>query len=163
MKRDFLEKMGFSTKAIHGGVAKNAFGALATPIYQTSTFVFDSAEQGGNRFALQEEGYIYLRLGNPTNSVVEEKLAILEGAEACMSTASGMGAISAALWTALKAGDHVLADETLYGCTFALLNHGMTRFGVDVTFVDTSDLDAVEKAMRPNTRLFTLNHLPTRL
>jgi len=156
MKRDFLEKMGFSTKAIHGGVAKNAFGALATPIYQTSTFVFDSAEQGGNRFALQEEGYIYSRLGNPTNSVVEEKLAILEGAEACMSTASGMGAISAALWTALKAGDHVLADETLYGCTFALLNHGMTRFGVDVTFVDTSDLDAVEKAMRPNTKVVYL-------
>jgi methionine-gamma-lyase len=156
MKRDFVEKMGFSTKAIHGGVVKNTFGALATPIYQTSTFVFDSAEQGGNRFALQEEGYIYSRLGNPTNSVVEEKLAILEGAEACMSAASGMGAISAALWTALKAGDHIVADETLYGCTFALLNHGMTRFGVDVTFVDTSDLDAVEKAMRANTKVVYL-------
>ncbi len=156
MNRDFVEKMGFSTRSIHGGVAKNSFGALATPIYQTSTFVFDSAEQGGSRFALEEAGYIYSRLGNPTNSVVEEKLAILEGAEACMSAASGMGAISAALWTALKAGDHIVADETLYGCTFALLNHGMTRFGVDVTFVDTSDLEAVEAAMRPNTKVVYL-------
>lgn len=156
MNRDFVEKMGFSTRSIHGGVAKNSFGALATPIYQTSTFVFDSAEQGGSRFALEEAGYIYSRLGNPTNSVVEEKLAILEGSEACMSAASGMGAISAALWTALKAGDHIVADETLYGCTFALLNHGMTRFGVDVTFVDTSDLEAVEAAMRPNTKVVYL-------
>ena len=156
MKREFLENMGFSTKAIHAGVVKNAFGALATPIYQTSTFVFDSAEQGGNRFALKEEGYIYSRLGNPTNSVAEEKVAILENAEAAMSAASGMGAISAALWTALKAGDHVLAAETLYGCTFALLNHGLTRFGVDVTFVDTSDLEAVKKAMKPNTKVVYL-------
>jgi methionine-gamma-lyase len=156
MKRDFVEKMGFSTRSIHGGIVKNAFGALATPIYQTSTFVFDSAEQGGSRFALEEPGYIYSRLGNPTNSVVEEKLAILEGTEACMSAASGMGAISAALWTALKAGDHIVADETLYGCTFALLNHGLTRFGIEVTFVDTSDLDALEKAMRPETKVVYL-------
>jgi len=156
MKREFAEKMGFSTKCIHAGVVKNAFGALATPIYQTSTFVFDSAEQGGNRFALKEDGYIYSRLGNPTNTVAEEKVAILEGAEAAMSAASGMGAISAALWTALKAGDHVVAAETLYGCTFALLNHGLTRYGVEVSFVDTSDLKAVEKAMKPNTKVVYL-------
>ncbi|MGE5627013.1 MAG: methionine gamma-lyase [Solirubrobacterales bacterium] len=156
MKRETVEKMGFSTKAIHAGVVKNAFGALATPIYQTSTFVFDSAEQGGNRFALKEEGYIYSRLGNPTCTVAEEKVAILEGAEAAMSAASGMGAISAALWTALKAGDHVVAAETLYGCTFALLNHGLTRYGVEVTFVDTADLDAVAKAMKPSTKVVYL-------
>lgn len=156
MKRDTVEKMGFSTKAIHGGVVKNTFGALATPIYQTSTFVFDSAEQGGNRFALKEDGYIYSRLGNPTCTVAEEKVALLEGAEAAMSAASGMGAISAAFWTALKAGDHVVAAETLYGCTFALLNHGLTRYGVEVTFVDTADLDAVAKAMKPNTKVVYL-------
>ncbi len=156
MKRENAEKMGFATKAIHAGVAKNAFGALATPIYQTSTFIFDSAEQGGNRFALKEEGYIYSRLGNPTCTVAEEKVAVLEGAEAAMSAASGMGAISAALWTALKAGDHIVAAETLYGCTFALLNHGLTRYGVDVTFVDTADLDAVAKAMKPNTKVVYL-------
>lgn len=156
MEREILEKMGFSTKAIHAGATKNTFGALAAPIYQTSTFVFDSAEQGGNRFALKEPGYIYSRLGNPTNTVAEEKVAMLEGADAAMSTASGMGAISSALWTILKAGDHVVAAETLYGCTFALLNHGLTRYGIEVSFVDTSDLDAVEKAMRPNTKVVYL-------
>lgn len=157
MDREKLEKMGFGTKTIHGGHKKDkATGALVTPIYQTSTFVFDSAEQGGRRFALEEDGYIYTRLGNPTNSQVEEKVAILEGAEACMSTGSGMGAVSSSLWTALKAGDHVVAAETLYGCTFAYLNHGLTRFGVDVTFVDTSDPENVRKAMKNNTRVVYL-------
>lgn len=151
-----LKNKGFSTKAIHGGAAPNTFGALTAPIYQTSTFVFDSAEQGGRRFALEEGGYIYSRLGNPTNTQLEKKLPLLEGAEACMSTASGMGAISATLWTALKAGDHVIACDTLYGCTFALLNHGLTRMGVEVTFVDMSDLDAVKKAFKPNTKVVYL-------
>lgn len=157
MERKKLESMGFGTKAIHGGHKTDAAtGALVTPIYQTSTFVFDTAEQGGRRFALEEEGYIYTRLGNPTNSQVEEKVAILEGAEACVSTGSGMGAVSSALWTALKAGDHVVAAETLYGCSFAYINHGLTRFGVEVTFVDTSDPENVRKAMRENTRVVYL-------
>lgn len=149
-----LKNKKFATKAIHGGHHKDPVsGALTTPIYQTSTFVFDSAEQGGRRFALEEDGYIYTRLGNPTNTQLEEKVALLEGAEACMSTASGMGAISSALWTVLKAGDHIVASKTLYGCTFALLNHGMTRYGVEVTFVDTSDLDEVKSAMKENTKV----------
>ncbi|WP_196342985.1 PLP-dependent transferase, partial [Paraclostridium sordellii] len=136
-----LKNKKFATRAIHGGHHKDPVsGALTTPICQTSTFVFDSAEQGGRRFALQEGGYIYTRLGNPTNTQLEEKVALLEGAEACMSTASGIGAISSALWTALKAGDHVVASKTLYGCTFALLNHGLTRYGVEVTFVDATNL-----------------------
>lgn len=148
--------MGFATKAIHGGNIKNAAGALATPIYQSSTFIFDSAEQGGRRFALEEEGYIYSRLGNPTNTVLEEKIALLEGGEAAVSVASGMGAITSALWTALKAGDHVVAAKTLYGCTFAYLNHGLTRYGVDVTFVDTSDPENVKAAMKENTKVVYL-------
>lgn len=147
---------GFGTMAIHGGSHKNPFGTLATPIYQTSTFIFDSAEQGGARFALEEEGYIYSRLGNPTVSVVEEKLALLEGAEAALATASGMGAIASVMWTFLKAGDHVLADKTLYGCTFALFSHGLTKFGIEVEFVDTSDLDAVRNALKDNTRIVYL-------
>ena len=110
-----LKEMGFATKAIHGGHADNAAGALATPIYQSSTFAFDTAEQGGRRFALEEGGYIYTRLGNPNNTELEEKIALLEGAEAAMSMSSGMGAITSALWTALKAGDHIVAAETLYG------------------------------------------------
>ena len=122
MEKEMLKKMGFATQAIHAGAMKNEFGALTNPIYQTSTFIFDSAEQGGNRFALQEPGYIYSRLGNPSNTQVEEKVAMLEGGEACCSMGSGMGAISSALWTLLSAGDHVVAGDTLYGCTFALLN-----------------------------------------
>lgn len=157
MNRKSIKNMGFGTKTIHGGhIGDKQYGALATPIYRTSTFIFDSAEQGGRRFALEEPGYIYSRLGNPTNAEVEEKVAILEGAEAAASAASGMGAISSSLWTALKAGDHVVASDTLYGCTFALLNHGLPRFGVEVTFVDTTDLEAVKKAMKSNTRVVYL-------
>lgn len=152
MKREELMNLGFATRAIHGGAAPNTFGALSAPIYQTSTFVFDSAAQGGSRFALQEDGYIYSRLGNPTCAVAEEKIALLEGTEACVSAGSGMGAISSALWTLLEQGGHLVASETLYGCTFALMNHGLTRYGVDVTFVDMTDLDAVQKALRPNTK-----------
>ena len=144
--------VGLGTKAIHAGNVKDAqYGALTTPIYQTSTFVFDSCEQGGRRFAGEEAGYIYTRLGNPTVSILENKVAALEGGEACVAAASGMGAISSALWTIAGAGKHIVADGTLYGCTFALLNHGMTRYGVEVSFVDTSDLDAVKAALKENT------------
>ena len=151
-----IEEKGFATKTIHGGSEKNPFGALTTPIYQTSTFVFDTAEQGGRRFALEEGGYIYSRLGNPTSSVLENKLALLEGAQAAIATSSGIGAISSTMWTLLKAGDHVLADKTLYGCTYAFLSHGLTKFGIEVDFIDTSDLEAVEKTMRSNTRVVYL-------
>ncbi|WMJ76440.1 MULTISPECIES: methionine gamma-lyase [unclassified Sedimentibacter] len=151
-----LSEMKFATRAVHAGYKKNEYGALATPIYQTSTFIFDSAEQGGRRFALEEEGYIYTRLGNPTSTQVEDKLANLENAEASVSMASGIGAITSVLWSALKEGDHVVAAKTLYGCTFAFLNHGLSKFGVTTTFVDTSDPENVRKAMKPNTRVVYL-------
>lgn len=149
-------KKGIGTMSIHTGNHKNPFGALAVPIYQTSTFVFDSAEQGGKRFALEEGGYIYSRLGNPTTAVFEEKIAALEGGEAAVATSSGIGAITSTLWTLLKAGDHVIADKTLYGCTFAYLNHGVAKFGVEVDFIDTSDLELVRKTMKSNTRVVYL-------
>lgn len=146
------ENCGFGTKAIHAGNVKDAqYGALTTPIYQTSTFVFDSCEQGGRRFAGAEAGYIYTRLGNPTVSILENKVAALEGGEACVAAASGMGAISSCLWSIAGAGKHIIADGTLYGCTFALLNHGMTRYGVEVSFIDTSDMAALKAAFKPNT------------
>ena len=146
------ENSGFGTKAIHGGRMKDTqYGALTMPIYQTSTFVFDCCEQGGRRFAGEEKGYIYTRLGNPSISAVENKVALLEGGEACAAASSGMGAVSACLWSIAGAGKHILADETLYGCTFALLNHGMTRYGVEVTFVDTSDLEQVKANLKENT------------
>ena len=151
-----MKKLGLGTTAIHAGTLKNLYGTLAMPIYQTSTFIFDSAEQGGRRFALEEDGYIYTRLGNPTTTVLENKIAALEEGEAAVATSSGMGAISSTLWTVLKAGDHIVTDKTLYGCTFALMNHGLTKFGVEVTFVDTSNLDEVKKAMKKNTRVVYL-------
>ena len=151
-----IKKCGLGTTAIHAGTLKNLYGTLAMPIYQTSTFIFDSAEQGGRRFALEEAGYIYTRLGNPTTTVLENKIAALEEGEAGIATSSGMGAISSTLWTVLKAGDHVVTDKTLYGCTFALMCHGLTRFGIEVTFVDTSNLDEVKNAMKENTRVVYL-------
>ena len=156
MKTNELKKLGFATQAIHGGTQPNTYGALTNPIYQSSTFVFASAEQGGRRFALAEPGYIYTRLANPTLTSVEEKLALLESGEAALVTASGMGAIAATLWTVLQAGDHVVAGDTLYGCTFSLLSHGLTRMGVEVTFVDMTDLEAVASAMQPNTQVVYL-------
>ena len=150
------KKYGLGTTAIHAGTLKNLYGTIAMQIYQTSTFIFDSAEQGGRRFALEEAGYIYTRLGNPTTTVLENKIAALEEGEAAVATSSGMGAISSTLWTVLKAGDHVVTDKTLYGCTFALMCHGLTRFGIEVTFVDTSNLDEVKNAMKENTRVVYL-------
>ena len=146
------KKAGFGTVSIHAGSCKNPYGTLAVPIFQTSTFVFDSAEQGGKRFALEEPGYIYSRLGNPTTTVLEDKIAQLESGEAAVATSSGMGAISSVMWTILKAGDHIISDKTLYGCTFAFFSHGLSRFGIEVSFVDTADGEAVKKAMKPNTR-----------
>lgn len=148
------KKAGYNTKLVHAGQHPDPLtGALSTPIYQTSTFVFESAEQGRARFALEEPGYIYTRLGNPTQQQLEDKVAILEGAEAGLAVASGMTAIAAPLWTLCQNGDHIVADKTLYGCTFALLSHCMPRFGIEVTFVDASNPENVAKAMRKNTRV----------
>ena len=151
-----FSKCGFATKQIHVGKHENSAGALTTPIYQTSTFEFDSVEQGGRRFAGQENGYIYTRLGNPTVTSVEEKVAALEGGEAALGTAAGMGAISSALWSSVVAGDEIVASDTLYGCTFALLNHGMTKFGVNVKFVDMAKLENVKAALTPATKVVYL-------
>ena len=156
MKHDDLKRMGFATQAIHGGSSPNAAGALVTPIYQASTFRFDSAEQGARRFALEEEGYIYTRLGNPNSTELEKKVALLEGAEAAVSAGSGMGAITSALWSALKPGDHIVAGKALYGCTFAFLSHGASKFGVETTFVNISNIDEVKKALRPTTKVVYL-------
>lgn len=146
------KNQGFATRQIHAGRAKNSAGALCTPIHQTSAFVFDSVEQGGARFAGQEDGYIYTRVGNPSLAEVEAKLAALENGEAAVATASGMGAISAALWSTLKSGDEVVADMTLYGCTFALLVHAMDRFGVKTVLADLTQPEELARALTDKTR-----------
>ena len=144
----------FDTECVHCGTHPDPqTGALATPIYQTSTFAFRNTDEGARRFKGEEKGYIYTRLGNPNFTAVEEKIALLEGGEAAAVAASGMGAISSVLWTALSAGDHVLAAKTLYGCTLSLLAHQFPRFGIETTFMDLTDLSAVRAAMKPNTRV----------
>jgi len=148
------DNAGYDTLIIHAGQSPDPVtGALATPIHQTSTFVFANAEQGAARFALEEAGYIYTRLGNPTQHALEEKMAALENAEAALAVASGMTAIAAALWTLCEKGDHIIAAETLYGCTHALLSHSMPKFGIEVTFVDAVNLDNIGNAVRPNTKV----------
>ena len=127
-------RRALSTIAIHHGYdPARHHDALNPPIFLSSTFVFPTAEAGGARFAGEQEGNIYSRLGNPTIALLESRLAALEVAEAAVGTASGMGAISATLWSLLRSGDEIVTDLTLYGCTFALFRHAFTRFGITVT------------------------------
>ncbi|NIB41376.1 methionine gamma-lyase [Pseudomaricurvus alkylphenolicus] len=145
---------GFATRAIHQGYDPlDHQGALAPPVYMTSTFAFPDIANGGNRFAGEQEGYIYGRLGNPTQTLLEERMASLEGGEAALATASGMGAITSALWSLVKAGDEIIADKTLYGCTFAFLQHGMSKFGVNVRYVDMTQPEALAAAITDKTRV----------
>ena len=147
-------KASFSTRAIHSGydAAENE-GALNPPVYMTSTFCFDNVEQGAARFAGTEQGHFYSRISNPTQELLEVRLADLEEAEACLATASGMGAITATLWTLLAPGDKIIADKTLYGCTFAYLQHGLKKFGIIVDFIDCPDLHALATALTENTKV----------
>ncbi|MDD4657960.1 MAG: methionine gamma-lyase [Eubacteriales bacterium] len=148
------KKLGFATRAVHAGQEPDPqYGALSTPIYQTSTFVFKDVAQGAARFAGEEEGYIYTRLGNPTVTALEEKIACLEGGEDAAAFGSGMAAVSAAIMALVNQGDHVVHSAALYGCTFAFLHELIARFGVTATGVDTADLEAVKKAIRPNTKV----------
>lgn len=148
-KSDHIE-----TNTIHGGkTSQGEFGPLSTPIYQTSTFVFDSVQQGADRFAGESQGHIYSRLGNPTVDELEARMALLEGTEAAAAFGSGMGAVSAAVLGLLKQGDHMVTSHRLYGCTFALFNHQLPAFGIEVSFVDLSDEAAVLAALKPNTKV----------
>lgn len=141
-----------STRLIHGDShGMKPYGSLQMPIFQTSTFEFESTAQGAARFAGQEEGYIYSRLGNPSRAVIEEKLAILENTEAAVAFGSGMGAISSATTTFMKKGSRLVADKALYGCTFALFSHKFTELGIDVEFIDFTDMKAARKALRKKT------------
>lgn len=151
-----FKKLGFTTNAIHNNLHDEQFGALTFPIYQTSTIVFDNAKQGGDRFAGEVDGYIYSRLGNPSTTLLETKLARLEGCEAALVLSSGMGAIATMFFTALKSGDHIICDEVIYGCTHSLLQHHLPKFGITCTFVDTSKKENIEKALQANTKMIYL-------
>ncbi|MFK7941151.1 MAG: methionine gamma-lyase [Roseovarius sp.] len=147
-------KAGFSTRAIHHGYdAQSHQGALNPPVYLTSTFTFESAEAGGAMFAGEREGHFYSRISNPTLDQLEQRIACLEGAAAGVATASGMGAITSVFWSFISAGDEVIIDKTLYGCTFAFLSHGLTRFGITVTAVDMTDPDNLKQAITKRTKI----------
>ena len=142
-----------ATKVIHAGHIKDSSGALVSPLCQSATFVFDTAEQGAARFAGDEAGYIYTRLGNPTTAELERKMAVLEGAEAATATASGMAAVSSALLANLGQGDHLVASKAVYGCTFSLMTSQLAKFGIRVTLVDFNDLSAVAETITPATKV----------
>ena len=160
---------GKSTEAIHAGETLPILptGAqdhhsektgipLLPPIYQNSTFRFQTAEECASAFIDEDSGYIYTRWGNPTQKVLEQKLSTLEAGEAALATASGMGAISTALLTALADGGHVVAMENLYSASYNLLNEELPRMGVETTFVDATDPNKVENAIRPDTKVLYL-------
>ncbi|TLS39092.1 methionine gamma-lyase [Pseudalkalibacillus caeni] len=148
------KKRKFATEAIHSGYeAVEHKNSLASPLYQTSTFVFETAEAGERRFAGEEEGFIYSRLGNPTVKVLEERIASLEGAEAGLAFGSGMAAVSAVLFGLVKAGDHILCSQGVYGCTFGLLHMMKEKFQVDHDLVSLDTKEQVESCLKENTAL----------
>jgi methionine-gamma-lyase len=145
---------GFSTRAIHHGYDPYAgHGALNPPLYLSSTFAFPTVEDGAARFAGEQAGFVYSRVGNPTTHLLEQRIADLEGGETAVVTASGQGATTSLLWTLLQPGDEVIADKTLYGCTFGYFNHGLAKFGVKITHVDLTEPRNLDAAIGPQTKM----------
>jgi len=152
-------ELKFATKCVHAGEQPDpVFGAHTTPIFQTSTFIFENVEQGAARFAGEEAGYVYTRIppNTPTHAVLAEKVAALEGGEAGQTFASGMAAITAVVLSTLKQGDHLISTDVVYGCTYSLFSEVLPGLGIDVSFVDTSDIENVRAAFKPETRMVFL-------
>lgn len=148
------DSQSFATQAIHHGYdpLENE-GSLTPPIHMTSTFVFETASQGGARFAGEEAGHVYSRISNPTLDLLERRMAVLEGAEAGLALSSGLGAITSAMWTLLSPGDELIVDKTLYGCTFSFLHHGLAKFGITVNHVDLTVPEKLGAVISDKTRL----------
>ena len=152
-KIDF-NNVDFETLIIHAGQDHDpAYGSLATPVYQTSTFCFDTVEEGAAKFAKQLPGYVYSRGGNPTTRAFELKCAAMEGGEDAVATASGMGAVGSVMTAFLRTGDHAIFDTSVYGGTNAVATVNLPNMGVEVSRVDTSDLEALKAAIKPNTKM----------
>lgn len=150
----------FSTNALHAGHdVTQTSGTRAVPIYQTTSYVFNNSDHAANLFSLKELGFIYTRLNNPTNQILQERLATLEGGTGAVVFASGSAAIATGLLTLLKSGDHIVASSSLYGGTFNLLNVTLPRLGITTTFVDASDPDSFAEAVQENTRAFFVESL----
>jgi methionine-gamma-lyase len=150
------KEMKFGTLCVHAGEKPDPlYGAHTTPIYQTSTFVFENAEQAAARFAGKEEGYIYMRVApnTPTHAALVEKIAALEGGETGLTFASGMAAVTAVALSQLQKGDHLVSSDVVYGSTYSLFSTILTKFGIEVSFVDTSDLEQVKASIKLNTKM----------
>lgn len=154
MSSDNNNKLSFATRSVHTGYdSADNEGSLNPPIYMTSTFAFDSVEQGVGRFSGEQQGHFYSRISNPTQEILETRLASLEEGEAALATASGMGAITATLWTLVGPGDQILVDETLYGCTFSFMEHGLKKFGVDICYADFTNHAEVQSKLTDKTKV----------
>ncbi|WP_137390693.1 O-succinylhomoserine sulfhydrylase [Rhodoligotrophos defluvii] len=145
-------RWGEATRLVRGGTDRSPHGETAEALYLNSGFVYPDAETAAARFAGEAEGYVYARYGNPTVTMFEERLRLIEGAEACYATASGMAAVFGALACQVKAGDHVVASRALFGSCYQIITTILPRFGVDYTLVDGADLDQWARAFKPNTR-----------
>ncbi len=156
MEQDHEEHWGFATQAIRTGHQRTAEGEHGEPIFPTSSFVFASAAEAAARFSGDEPGNIYSRFTNPTVRNFEQRLAVLEGGESCVATASGMAAILATCMGLLQSGDHIVSSQSVFGSTTLLFNKYLSRFGIETSFVPLSDFDAWEQAITANTRLLFL-------
>ncbi len=158
-KKELKKELNFATKCVHAAEKPDPiYGAHTTPIFQTSTFIFENSMQGAARFAGQEGGYVYARIppNTPTHAVLAEKFAVLEGGEAGQTFASGMAAITAVALTVLKQGDHLISSDVVYGCTYSLFSQILPKLGIDVSFVDTSRHENVEEAFKKETKMVFL-------
>jgi methionine-gamma-lyase len=144
---------GFQTLAIHGGTVRDPLKSVSLPVYQTSTFRFDTVEEGAALGTDRGEGWYYTRWGNPTTRLFEERMALLEGGEDALAAASGMGAISTALLTLVEPGSHLVSPRAVYQATYELLAGVLPKYGVEVTLVDSVDVGAYERAVRASTSL----------
>ncbi len=143
----------FNTKLIHGGGYKDKYGSVNVPIFQSSTFEFESAEEGARCFLGESDGYIYTRLGNPTINVLEKIVAELESGFGGIGTSSGMGAINTVYMGLLSKGDHMISSDAVYGPSRVIMEEHYSRFGVESTYVNTSDVSNIIKAIKPNTKV----------
>jgi methionine-gamma-lyase len=150
------KKLGINSKLVHAGHHADQFGSAVVPIYQTSTFAFENAQNGADRFAGVADGYIYTRIGNPTIHSLEAKIAELENGAGAVATSSGMGAVASIYMALLEQGTHVVGTSSVYGPSRGLIEKHLSRFGVDSTYVDTTDVGNITRALRPNTRMLYL-------
>ncbi len=145
--------MGFNSKLIHAGAEKDKLGSATVPIYQTSTFGFESADEGARCFAGESNGFIYTRIGNPTIQALEKQIATLEGGFGGIATSSGMGAVSTIYMALLSQGDHIVSTDAIYGPSRNIMETYFSRFGVESTYITTSNLENIRKAIKPNTKV----------